>query len=348
MLKNNNAIAITCLKSTHLCFLNSTHRYLSQNVSSKLTSIKALFKNYGFSDTQVSKLIKKYPSVLSLKIGTAKPKLDYLHSYGFTPNDLCKVLEADLNILRRSLVNWIIPSCELLKSFLKDNASVIVAVKRNARVLRNDLSKTVKPNVELLLNLGVPEYRILVMLRDQTGNLIQPTQKLKAIIEEITELGFRPEKRSFLDAIHLFSGLSKSTRDRKWDLYRQWGWSDDEILSAVRKQPFIMATSEEKIDRVMDFLVNKMGWGVSQVSYRPLTVMHSLENWTMPRCLVVKFLLSKGVLKENLTLSSFIGLSGKKFRERFVDGFSENFPEVITLYGGADDNAPKFSRKVTS
>ncbi|KAL8097122.1 uncharacterized protein LOC141684915 [Apium graveolens] len=249
------------------------------------------------------------------------------------------MLEADLGIFQLSLKNRIIPSCELLKSVLKDNVSVIVAVKRNLRLFRNDLSKTLIPNVNLLLNLGVPECRILVMLRDQTGILIQPTEKFKAIIEEIKELGLVPEKKTFYDAIHLFYAQSKSTRKQKWELFKKWGWSDEEILSAVRKHPFILITSEEKIERVMNFLVNKMGWSISQISYRPLVFMHSLENWTMPRCLVVKFLFSKGVLKKNLTLSSFIGTSEVNFRKRFMDEFCVDFPEVTTLYGGAKDNA---------
>lgn len=89
-----------------------------------------------------------------------------------------------------------------------------------------------------------------------------------------------------------------------------------------------MITSEEKIERVMNFLVNKLGWSVSQISYRSLAFMHSLENWTMSRCLVVKFLLSKSVLKKNSTLSSFVGMSEENFRKRFLHECCVNFPEV--------------------
>ncbi|KAL8101409.1 hypothetical protein AgCh_033335 [Apium graveolens] len=332
-LTSKNSSNLSEKLSSKLTSKNSSN--ISVDVSSKLTSIKGLFENYGFTDTQFSKLFDKHPSIVSLNIGKVKPKLDYLHSFGFTSNDLCEMLEADLRILQRGLKNRIIPSCELLKSFLKDNVSVVVAVKRYLRVFSYDISKTLIPNFNLLLNLGVPEYRILVLLRDQTGNLIQPTEKFKAIIDETKELGLDPEKRSFFDAVRLFYSLRKSTRERKWELFRKWGWSDEEILSAVRKQPFMMTASEEKIERVMDFLVNKIGWSISQISYRPLVIMHSLEKWTMPRCLVVKFLLSKGVLKNNLTLSSFIVLSEENFKKRFVDEFCVNFPEVITLYGGA-------------
>ncbi|KAL8097123.1 hypothetical protein AgCh_030286 [Apium graveolens] len=110
-------------------------------------------------------------------------------------------------------------------------------------------------------------------------------------------MGFDPGKSHFARAINVWSQLSKETRERKWDVYTIWGWSDDEIVLAFKKHPNIMVTSEEKIQRVMDFLVNKMGWNASQVSSCPHALMHSLEKWTQPRCLVVKFLLSKGVLK---------------------------------------------------
>lgn len=114
-----------------MCFLNSTHRYLHENVSSKLTCIKGLFKNYGFTDTQVPKLLNKYPFMLSLNVDIAK----------------------------------VIPSCEFLKKLLKDNGSVVDAIMMNSRLLWTNISKTVRPNVELLLNHGVPVYRILVMLK---------------------------------------------------------------------------------------------------------------------------------------------------------------------------------------
>ncbi|KAL8101423.1 transcription termination factor MTERF15, mitochondrial-like [Apium graveolens] len=348
LLKNNTAAAITSLKSTHLCFLNSTHRYLSENVSSKLTCIKALFENYGFTDTQVSTLFKKYPFMITLKVDIAKPKLDFLHSFGFTSSDLCKVLADNGYVMRRSLENCLIPSCEILKGLLKDCKSVIVLVKKHPRVIKQDLRNSVVPNIELLRHYGVQNSRILAMLKQQPGTLLIGANRFKILVKEISEMGFDPGKIHFAGAITVWSGLSKETRERKLDLLRMWGWSDDEILLAFKKQPKIMISSEEKIEQVMDFLVNKMGWNASQISYRPLVMMHSLENWTMPRCLVVRFLLSKGVVEKNLTLSSFIRMSEDNFRKRFVDKFCVDFPEVITLYGGAEDNAQKFSRKITN
>lgn len=338
IIKNYTATAaVASLKSTHLCFLNSTQRYLSENVSSRITTIKGLFENYGFTETQISKMLK-YPFMLSLNLDIVKSKLDYFQSYGFTPNDLGYILTGDAHVIRSGLENSIIQSCEILNGLLKDNKSVIGVVKRSTRVLKQDLSKSLLPNIELLRQDGVPEYRILTILKDQPRSLLIGTDKFKIWVEEIKEMGFDPRKCHFAGAIYTWSGFSKETRNRKWDLYKKWGWSDDDILLAFRKQPAIMMTSEEKIERVMDFLVNKMGWDASQVSSCPLAVRHSLESWTMPRCLVVQFLLSKGVLKENLTLKSFILLKGGKFRERYVDRFCVEFPQVLNLYGITEDN----------
>ncbi|KAK1393642.1 Transcription termination factor like [Heracleum sosnowskyi] len=291
-------------------------------------------------------MLAKYPFMLSLNVGKAKSKLDFLSNYGFTSDDLCQILVDDGHVIKRGLENCIVPSCEILKGLFQDRKSVIFVVKKFPRVLKQDLSKSLVPNVELLRLYGVPYSRILEMVKHQPRSFLNGAEKFKIFVGEIREMGFDPGKSHFAGAIYMWSGFSKETRERKWDLYRKLGWSDDEILLAFKKQPHIMITSEEKIERVMDFLVNKMGRDASQVSSCPHVIMHSLENWTMPRCLVVQFLLSKGLVKENLTLNSFIVLKGGKFRERYVDRFCVEFPQVLNLYGVTEDNRlnlhPKF------
>ncbi|KAM7479587.1 hypothetical protein LguiA_027800 [Lonicera macranthoides] len=298
----------------------------------KRNYVLSLFKTYGFTDTEISTLVNKRPVILSYHPQkTLKPKLDFFKSIGVSPKVLENILTLDPFVVKRNLGNQIIPSYEYLKSVLHTNESVIAAIKRSTWLLKQDLLKFLAPNIALLRECGVPCNRISMMLKARPRALIQVPDRFMVIIEEVKKMGFNPVLCIFTSAIHVLTGFSRSNWERKCELYRKWGWSDNEILAAFKKVPTCMAVSGEKIEMVMDFLVNKMGWNASDVVKCPCVVLYSLENRIIPRCLVVQFLLSKGLIKKK-HLMTVIGMAKKKFLNKFVDPYCAEFPEVLNLY----------------
>lgn len=85
-----------------------------------------------------------------------------------------------------------------------------------------------------------------------TKNPIQ----FKVTVKEVKEMGFNPLTLLFVKAVYALTSLSKSTWAKKTDAYKKWSWSDKDDLEAFRKSPSCMKMSEDKIDGVMDFLVN--------------------------------------------------------------------------------------------
>ncbi|KAK1372575.1 transcription termination factor MTERF6, chloroplastic/mitochondrial-like [Heracleum sosnowskyi] len=239
----------------------------------------------------------------------------------------------------------IIPSYEFLRSVLKDDASVVSAIRRCTWLLKQDLGKNLRPNVELLQSYAVPDDRIAVILRFHPRAMLQSADGFRMVVEEVKEMGFEPVKSHFITACQVKCGLSKTMWVRKWDCFKKWGWSDDEILAAFMKQPNIMAVSEKKVDRVMDFLVNKMRWDISKVTCCPIVVMHSLENWTVPRCLIIQFLLSKGLETEDFPLNRVIVSTESRFQDNYVEKYSAEFPELLEMYENIKKNNTK--EKVT-
>ncbi|KAF5794088.1 putative transcription regulator mTERF family [Helianthus annuus] len=84
--------------------------------------------------------------------------------------------------------------------------------------------------------------------------------------------------------------------DKKMGTYEKWGWSKDEILMAFRTDPWCMMKSEEKIDTVMDYLVNKMGFETSVVAKNSLLISLSMEKRIILRCVVFEYCLKKGLV----------------------------------------------------
>ncbi|XP_059654572.1 uncharacterized protein LOC132301325 [Cornus florida] len=210
---------------------------------------------------------------------TLFPKIVFFHSKGIPTEDIAKLVSTTPGVLRTSLENKIILSYNFFKEFLKSKEKTNVVVKRFARILLFDLHIYVVPNFEALREIGVPESNIVALLQD--------TLKLS---------------RLTLIAIHALRAISKSTWEKKLEVYKKWGLSEDHILVAFRKYPMFMLASEDKITGIIDFFVNKMGWESSIVARRPVLVGMSLERRIIPRCLVYQILLSKGLIKKDFGL----------------------------------------------
>ncbi|XP_017244471.1 uncharacterized protein LOC108216266 [Daucus carota subsp. sativus] len=305
----------------------------SDIIEGNYTSFVLIFKSYGFSETQVSGLLSKKPSLLDMdEDEQIKPKLMFFREKGFSSSDVCHIIGLDPKIMRRNVNDLIIPSYEFLKSVLKDEASLIGAVRRCTWLLTQDLEKSLRPNVELLRSYGVRNDRIAGMLRLRPRALMQNADGFKMVVEEVWEMGFDPVKSHFIIACQVKFGLSKTMWKMKWDYFKKWGWSDNEIRSALMKQPKIMSVSQKKVEKVMDFLVNDMRWEISKVASCPTVVMHSLENWTKPRCWLVQFLLSKGAVKKDFPFSTVIASVESRFVKNYVKKYCAEFPEVLELY----------------
>ncbi|XP_074347612.1 uncharacterized protein LOC141686477 [Apium graveolens] len=326
--------AYLSLNSRHLCILKQasfTEIVRADVIDKCYKPFLSIFVSYGFTETQVCSLFSKSPALLYYaKHKKIEPRLDFFTKNGFSSSDLYHILALDPGILGRDMTNFIIPSYEFLRSVLKDDASVVYAVRKWTWLLKQDLGKKLRPNVELLRNYGVPDDRIAGILRFRARTMTQA--RFGMVVKEVREMGFEPAKNHFITACVVKCQLSKTMWERKWNCFKKWGWSDDEILSAFLKQPKIMEVSENKVERVMEFLVNKMRWEMSKIFSCSTIVKHSLENRTVPRCLIIQFLLSKGLVKKDFSLSSVVVSTETRFVEKYVDKYCAEFPELLELY----------------
>ncbi|KAF5944628.1 hypothetical protein HYC85_018705 [Camellia sinensis] len=171
-------------------------------------------------------------------------------------------------------------------------------IRRCARVLFFDLQVSVVPNIEILREAGVPNAKIASFLSKEKHD-------------------FNPVSLKFVIAFQTVSSMSKSTWEKKVEVYKKWGCSEDEILVAFEKYPWCMMASEHKIMRVMEFFVNKMGWDSSFLARRPILIGHSLEKRIVPRCAVYQVLLSKGLIKNiNFNLTNMLKKPEKWFLKK--------------------------------
>ncbi|XP_075489486.1 uncharacterized protein LOC142528327 [Primulina tabacum] len=175
------------------------------------------------------------------------------------------------------------------------------------------------------------EDKILQAFKKNPRLLVMSPDKLRKCVERIKEMGFNPCRVSFLTGLYVMRKPISSNWDRKVEVYQKWGYSEAQVLAAFRKFSWCMGASEDKIDRAMDYFINKMRDPLIFLSF-PQIVSLSLEKTSIPRCSVCQVLKSRGSLRQNASLIGVLSLSKKSFFEQFVSSFAEEIPELLELY----------------
>ncbi|KAJ7980236.1 Transcription termination factor like [Quillaja saponaria] len=290
------------------------------------------FRDHGFSETQISKVIRRRPSLLlSNPEKSLLPKLEFFKSKGFLSSDVAKIISSYGGILHRSLEKKIIPSFDFFKQVLQSDSNIIQAVKRFNKILVKDVDTYAAPNIELLRENGVPESYIITTLKYQPSSLVMNSKRFKQIVEEVKEMGLNPLRLKFMVAVVSMTTMSKSTRARKADVYKRWGWSDKDILDAFGRCPLCMMASEDKIEGIMNFLVEKLGCDACRIAKHPQVMTLSLDKRIIPRGSVIQVLLSKGLVK-GLNLTSIFDTKEKSFLEKYVLPHEKESSELLKLY----------------
>ncbi|KAL0414701.1 UNVERIFIED_CONTAM: hypothetical protein Sradi_1671800 [Sesamum radiatum] len=140
-----------------------------------------------------------------------------------------------------------------------------VSTTKLGRILCCDLQRHLLPNVEVLREAGVPDKKISFLMVHQPRIFMVDEKRFRKTVEEVQKMGFSTSGLRFVLALEVCRSMSKSMWEKKVAIYKKWGCSDDEIISAFEKLPQCMSVSVDKIMAVMDFLVNNMGFDHSLV-----------------------------------------------------------------------------------
>ncbi|KAL5782361.1 hypothetical protein ACOSP7_007390 [Xanthoceras sorbifolium] len=307
-------------------------KYLHFDSPKNADTVIALLKSHGFSENQISKVIRGYPRVLcSNPEKTLLPKLEFFYSKGLSSAELAKISYIYPNLLSRSLENYLIPTFNYLTDLFKSSETAAAAVKYNPCLLGHDVESYMVPSINVLQDIGVPERNILLFLSRWHRLKITNLSTFRNTVEEIKEMGISPSTSMFILAVNA-KLCDRTYWESKVNIYKRWGWSEEDVLAAFCKNPLCMLTSEEKIMTVMDFLVSKMDLEPSAIAKRPDLMVLSMERRFIPRAAVFQFLLSKGLLKrKNTNLIALFKCPEKAFLQKFVNSFDEA-PQLLKLY----------------
>ncbi|PON59692.1 Mitochodrial transcription termination factor [Parasponia andersonii] len=296
----------------------------------KSDAVVALFRRYGFSSEQITQIFVKNPQVLWCDADKILgPKLQFLSENGFADEVLARVLSADPYVLNRSLEKHIAPSVRLLKSFFgcSDGVISLLLTKRGTWVL-HQYSEAMEPNIEMLRSLGVPEKSIVKMLLIRPRALARDVDQFAELVNEARRIGFDTSSLMFIHGIATLSGMKKDKWVSKIEVFKSFGWTEEQVRAVVVKQPQVMDSAEERIKRSLDFFTNELKWGPNELCKYPNSLMLSFEKRILPRTVVLGHLVSKGLVDKKSIGGAYL-LTDAKFMNKFVQCYLADIPQQL-------------------
>ncbi|KAM7257247.1 hypothetical protein ACFE04_012988 [Oxalis oulophora] len=310
----------------------SLSKYLKFKNSDIPNSVLTCFRDYGFSETQLSRFVSRCPRLLSFNAEkNIAPKFEFFLSKGVSRDELVRVFSSYPVILTRSLDKYMVPLFDFYRSMLKSDESVSRVFVRCPRFILYPDDR-VKANIKHLRDNGVPESKVAVLIRYWPTTVGVKIERFNEIVGFVKEKGLiRPSNVSFVIAIASVAAISSSTWEKKFVKYERWGWSKEDFLTAFQKHPQFMMVSESKSDAVMNFMINEIGCEPSFIAQHPMFLSFSLQRRTIPRCSVIKVLSAKGLVKLTC-LSTMLNISDDLFEKKLVTNYEEEAPYLLKLY----------------
>ncbi|PIN22413.1 hypothetical protein CDL12_04873 [Handroanthus impetiginosus] len=232
--------------------LSLSRRFFSSSSEKELVTNPAVFdfllhKHHfspqsGFSNTQLEKILKYRPRYLQVSLDASlKPKIKTFQDLGFSSNDIAKIISSNPVILDSNPNTRAVPAQSVLEGLLGSNDDVAKLLRKSARFLTTDLEKTVMPNIELLESYGISMERIVRFLITYPRFVLRKPESLRQSADKAQDMGM------FIHAVRVVASMSSKTWEAKLQAFRNFGFSEGEIMTMLRKAPTLFAGSVEKI-----------------------------------------------------------------------------------------------------
>ncbi|KAF5186144.1 Mitochondrial transcription termination factor family protein [Thalictrum thalictroides] len=302
-----------------------------------------LLVNHGFTKPQITHLITKHPSILLSSIKVLDPKLQFLKKVGLSETDIPKVITSHASIfIFTSLQDRIIPSYNFLRTLYTHDEILSYFQRRTLSVgiLEVDLEKHLPPKLKILKDRQVPDFVISTLIFLGRRVVSTDIDIFNEAVNEVIELGVGRFSKMFAYGVCAYQGMTKAKRVAKLEIYKTFGWSDDEIRLAIKNQPTCISISEDKLRFGLDFFMNKMNWEPQRLAKAPNILGLSLEKRVFPRLKVIEFLISNGLLPSSTCIVRLLFVTDANFIDIFLTKSKNRAPEVMKLYQASKQRFP--------
>ncbi|XP_055801194.1 transcription termination factor MTERF5, chloroplastic-like [Solanum dulcamara] len=308
--------------------------------SSKVTLGKSFKKNpdlvlnflklTGFDKTQMKKLVSTSPKFLFYDVSkTLKPKIQCLMDIGLSGWDLVNVIVKDSTIVERGLLTHLKPTLNCLKRILGSDENVVKAIKSTSWLLSFGGRNVMENNLLLLKNYGVSDDKIRKIVLRNPRYITQKPEWVKDLLHRVEkDFGIPLHSSMFPYGFHTLASQKKARCEKKIEIFKSFGWSDDDILRMFRKLPYCIALSEVKIQKGLSLYMKELGFEPAYLASHPSILIYSMEKRVLPRMKVLKILDEKKLERRKMALYTAVSLKETKFIEYFVLPYKDQVPNL--------------------
>ncbi|RRT31999.1 hypothetical protein B296_00056400 [Ensete ventricosum] len=281
-------------------------------------SVLGFFKSYGFDNSLMKGLLSLNPRWLLLDVEkTLAPKFRALQDLGFSCSDITHLVRSNNTVISHKLQN-VLSKIQVWQDLLGSKDLLVKQCKNHRWLLGYSIEKRIQPNIEILRDSGITDQKLSIILRHQPLLLSRKAETLKALISRVEGLGVARTSGMFHRTLMILHCVNGKNFKAHLELFKVFGWSEDDSLAAFRKTPTLVGLSLKSLQRKMEFLVNETNCAPSYLATRPVILLLSLEKRLIPRYRILMGLKSRGVHIRNLQMVTYMKYSEKKFLEKFV------------------------------
>ncbi|KAK9734263.1 hypothetical protein RND81_04G127100 [Saponaria officinalis] len=328
---------LTCTKLARFWRFGGEKKVSDFNFAANAISVVDFFKQFGFNDTHIRKIVSSHPRILSSKVDkTLKPKIKLLRDLGFSGYDVIEVISANCKLLWCGLNSSILPTILSLRQILSCDDDVILVIKRSNWRHVSDGGKHLAVNVALLENSGISIESIRKILMSRPGLFLRSSDSFEDLVTRVeTKLGIPRNSGVFLSGLKLLNSLREMTIESKCRVFKSFGWTQSDIETIIRVHPCCLMFSEQRLEKSLNFLMKELGYEPKYLVTRPVLLSYGVEKRLLPRYRILSVLKEKGLVRMDYPLYSAVQLTESPFLRRFVIPYKE-VHELYTKHTGCN------------
>ncbi|XP_024016867.1 transcription termination factor MTERF4, chloroplastic-like [Eutrema salsugineum] len=316
-------------------------------------SVLNLLTSNGLTDSQISDIVRAYPRLFILDAEKLlAPKLQFLQSRGASTFELTEILSKFPHILGMRWQKAISRYYDFIKEIVEADKSSKFE-KLSHSLPQGSQQENIIRNVLALREIGVPQ-KLLFSLLVSSFQTVSGKERFEESLKKFVGLGFDPTTPKFVQALRVVYQMSEKTIEEKlqvherlgfavgdvWEIFKKnpsflalseknilnsmetflsLGFTRDEFTMMVKRYPPCIGLSAETVKKKTEFVVEKMNWSLKALVLFPPVFGYSLEKRIVPRCNVIKALMSKGLLGSKLPpLPSVLAITNEAFVLKYV------------------------------
>ncbi|KAF3436943.1 hypothetical protein FNV43_RR19696 [Rhamnella rubrinervis] len=244
-----------------------------------------VLKRWGCSDDDISKIIKRRPSLRNADLTSLQSKLKILSGLGIAAPELVKIINCRPRFLSCRINNCLDERLQFFMTFFGSREVLVKAIVRNPSLFIYDFHKAIKPAIALYEGMGLSREDLITML------LLRPTMIPRTSFDDekmeyIRKTGLSKDSKMYKYVVTLIGISRLETIRQKLANFEKFGFSEDEIFGLFGRSPLVLTLSVDKVQRNMTFILGTLKLPAEVVLEHPFLLYSNLEAVLKPRVLL--------------------------------------------------------------